>query len=303
MKARWLAPLLGLSVLLGVAFSGTAYAASIPPTEKGLLITPLRQFPSVSAGTAANDSFSVANLTDKPLTVNLSVKQFSVSDYVYNYTFEAPDNDWLHLALTSITLQPNQTQKVDYTLQVPAGSAPGGHYYTLFASANLASQGLSSTIQAADLVYLTVNGKLNTVSHLQSSSIHWLSFGRSIPFSLDPINTGNVYSFVSISSQLHGLFVRPPITSGAHLLMPGHVRSISDSIPSPLLPGVYRATYGYKNEAGWIIQQSHLVVFIPPWFLAFILAALLVAGKFWPRKKHRNTDGTPDSNGGDETND
>lgn len=291
---RWIAFL--FAALLAVSYILPAPAAhasdTSPHIEKGLLIAPVQQYLSGDAGTTVSSQLSVSNLTNKPLTVSVSVKQFSVTDYTYNYTFAAPDNDWLRLSMTTVTLQPNRSADIPYTIQIPPKSAPGGRYYTLLASATLPSAGV--ILQAADLVYLTVNGKLITVSKLQDSSIHWLSFGRSIPFTLQPVNTGNVYSFVYVSSQLHGLFVRPPVTSKAHLLMPGKVRSISDSIPSPVLPGVYLATYGYKtNDSSWVIQKEHVVVYIPPWFLAFLLAALLVAGKLWGRKKRLNTDGTP----------
>lgn len=302
MKARRFAPLVALPILCAATFlhtsapvSSTAYAEITPAIEKGLLITPVRQFLTADAGKTLNSTITIANLTKTPLDVKLSVKQFSVTDYTYDYSFEEPANNWLQLSSPTVRLEPNQSRNVPYTIQVPPKSAPGGRYYTLFASANLSPQGIHNTVQAADLVYLTVKGELNTVSHLESSSIQWLSFGHTIPFNLRPINTGNVHSFVYVSGQLRGLFVRPPMTSGAHLLMPGKVRNLNDSIPSPILPGIYQATYGYKTEGGWVIQQSRWIVYIPPWSIAFLLAGLLVAGKIWTRKKRTNTDDTPAS--------
>jgi hypothetical protein len=256
--------------------SNVTAASSRPNIEKGLLITPLRQFLSADAGKTVRSSFSVANLTDQPLTVDLKVEQFSVTDYVYNYTFSKPKDPWLQLSTQQVDLQHNQTKSIDYSIAVPVGSAPGGHYYTLLASATLSSGGIKNTIQAADLVYLTVNGKLTTVSHLESSSIRKVNFGNDIPYTLKPINTGNVYSFVYVSGELHGLFVRPVETSNAHLLMPGHVRTLGDSIPSPVLPGVYRASYGYRTDTNWIIEESHWIVYIPPWFIALLLGLVLV---------------------------
>jgi hypothetical protein len=281
--------------LLLVPSNATAMGSQ-PNIEKGLLITPLRQFLSVDAGKTVNSSFSVANLTDTPLTVDLKVEQFSVTDYVYNYTFSKPKDPWLQLSTQHVDLQHNQTKSIDYSIAVPVGSAPGGHYYTLLASATLSSGGIKNTIQAADLVYLTVNGELTTVSHLESSSIRKLNFGNDIPYTLKPINTGNVYSFVYVSGELHGLFVRPVETSNAHLLMPGHVRTLSDSIPSPVLPGVYRASYGYKTESNWIIEESHWIVYIPPWFIALLLAMALVLPQIVVRlRKQKPSETTPDS--------
>jgi len=283
LAALWLMPL------------SSAAASGNPRPEQGLLITPLRQYLSVDAGKSTQSSLSVANLTDKPLDVNLSVRQFSVTDYTYNYTFGNPTNDWLHLGVTSVHLQPNQTSQIPYSLTVPSGSTPGGRYYTLFASANLSSQGLNNTIQAADLVYLTVNGTLTRTSHLQHSSIPWLAFGHSISFSLQPINTGNIYFFAYVSGQLHGLSAKATIAPETHLLMPGAVRTIEGSIPSPVLPGLYKATYGYKTDAGQSVMQSHLVIFVPPWSIALLLAAFLLLGRLLSRKKHPNpSKPTPD---------
>lgn len=285
--------LLTLSLLLCSTFGTTTQAMGNPPVpESGLLITPLRQYISADAGSDKSSSFSIANLTDKPLDVNLSVQQFSVTDYTYDYKFQNPTNDWLHLSQTNVTLQPKQTKDIAYTFEIPPRSTPGGRYYTLFASATLSTEGIANTVQAADLVYLTVNGNLTQVSHLKSSSISWISFGHDIPFTLNPVNTGNVYSFIYVSSQLHGLFAKPPQTSSGHLLMPGKVRTLTGSIPSPVLPGIYRATYGYKTNSDWVIQQSHWVVFIPPWFIAFVLAGLLISGKLLPRKRTKKP--TPD---------
>jgi len=269
--------------------------ARTPPPEKGLLITPLRQYLSASSGQTIKSSVTIANLTDQPLTVTMSVRQFSVTDYVYNYKFEAPKNDWLHLDLTSVTLLPNQSQTVPYHMQIPVGSAPGGHYYTLFASANVSNGGINTTIQAADLLYMTVKGSLVQTSRLENSSIRHISFGHSVSFSLQPIDTGNVHYFIYVSGQLHGLFVKATPTPDTHLLLPGKVRAVSSSIAAPLLPGIYKATYGYRTDSGQNITRSSVVVYIPPWFIAFLLTALLVAGRFLPRKKSRHSTTSDDA--------
>lgn len=267
---------------------GTAAAGSSPLAKSptGLLITPVRQFLSVNAGGETKSALTVENLTGSTLRVSFSVEQFSVTDYVYNYTFSQPNNTWLQPSIPDVDLQPHQSVDIPFTITVPPRSAPGGYYYTLLASASLSTAGVTNTIQAADLIYFTVNGPLITVSHLEANSIDHLVFGRTIPFHLEPINTGNVYSFVYVSGQLHGLLVKPPETSTAHILMPGKVRALDGAISSPVLPGIYLVTYGYKTTAGWAIELSSWVIFIPPWFIAFVLAVLLILGKFLPKRRH-----------------
>jgi len=248
-------------------------------------MTPVKQFLSVDAGTTIRSSFSVRNDTSSSRTVMFSVEQFSVADYTYRYTFQPPANDWIHTGATITTLAPNEEMNVPYAISVPAHTAPGGYYFTLLASTTATAQGLMSTTQVADLVYLTVTGKLTTVSHLQGSSISHLVFGRTISYSLEPVNTGNVYTFVYLSGHLSGLLVPKPETSTAHILLPGKVRTLSSSISSPILPGIYHATYGYKTSTNWVVQQSAWVVFIPPWSIAVLLAALLLGIRFYYHRK------------------
>ncbi len=281
--------LASLAVFLALPLAAPApMAHAESAVQRGLLITPVKQQISVDAGTAVANSLVVANLTQSPQDISLSVKQFSVANYTYDYTFQPPENDWLRLGITSQHLDSGQSKTIPYTITVPARTAPGGHYYTLFASAKVTTGGVSNTIQAADLLYLTVNGKLTKVSHLEDSSIPWLVVSKDVPFTLHAINTGNIYSYVYVSGQLHGLLVKPAQTSTGHILIPGHVRTLSSSIDSPVLPGIYRAVYGYKTEGNWIVQETHWIVYLPPWFIAFTLAALLVGGGI-VRRKRRST--------------
>ncbi len=229
--------------------------------------------------------FTIANLTNAPLEVTLSLQQFSVTDYAYSYVFSAPANDWLHLGQTNVTLQPNQSHDISYSLDVPTGSTPGGQYYTLFASAYTGTQGVHSIIQATDLVYVTVNGHLSQTTKLQNSSMPWIVFGRHVPYTLEPIDTGNVHTFVFTTGQLHGFLTKLSPSPATHLLMPGKVRALAGSIPSPILPGVYRAVFGYKTDGGQQVSVSRYVLFIPPWFIALVLAGLLALGRYWPRRR------------------
>ena len=280
---RFLA-LLSLSLLL-FTFS-IAHAEA--PKDKGLLITPLRNYVSIDAGTQKTSSFTVANLTKKPLTVILSVKQFSVQDYAYDYRFSDPNNDWVRLSTSEVTLQPTKSQQIDYRVAIPANTAGGGHYYTLFASSQLTNTGLESTVQAASLLYLTVNGKLIGTSELKSSTLPRFFFGKELSYTLDVKNTGNVHYFAYFSGQLHGPSAHSA-SGNSHLLLPGAIRHVTSSIPAPLLPGVYRATYGYKTDAGTSISRSRYVVFIPPWS---VIALILLGGggyKLYRFRKARRT--------------
>jgi len=234
----------------------------------------------VDAGGQAPGSFSVANLTDKPLGVHLYVKQFSVSDYQYNYTFSDPAHDFVTLALTDITLQPNKSQAIPFTVNTPQGAAPGGYYYTLFAQSAVAGD-VSVATQVATLLYVTVNGKLVQTTELKQ---HWLQqfiFGGDISYTLEPLNTGNVHYYAYVSATLDGFLTHQSMPPTPHLLLPGAVRHVAASLPSPFLPGVYKVTYGYRTDAGDVVTRSGLVIFVPPWFIAVVVGLVLAGNIFY----------------------
>ena len=287
MKRRLLTLCLCLLVLL------PAPASADTPKNKGLLISPLRQYISLDAGKQAIGRFTVANLTEQPITVTLSAKQFSVSDYAYNYNF-SPPNDWLSFKLTQIPLEPNESREVDYTVTVPAGTAAGGQYYTLLASAELNAGNLKSTVQAATLLYLTVNGKLVRTSQLVGSSIHRIVFGKQVQYTIDVRNTGNVHYFAYFSGQLHGLTAKSA-SGTSHILLPGPIRQVVGDINAPLLPGIYKATYGYKTDAGTTVTQSRFIIFLPPWSLAFLVLLLIIGLNLYGRRKRNKTKEQPPS--------
>lgn len=280
--------------LLGLAFTAltmcsvSAGVSSAAITPKGLRIAPTQQFLRVDAGKSLQNSFSVTNLSNGPLAVKLTVKQFSVADYSYTYEFSPPPNNWLTLQAPTAVLQPGQQFSVPYTISVPANAAPGSQYYTLFASATTDSGSVKTTIQAADLVYLTVNGKLLTNSVLQSSSIQRFAWGSAFSFTMTPKNTGNVYTDVNLHGRLLGLFTSSTRRGESHILLPGKPRTLTGTIATPLLPGVYRAEYGYTTTGNWDITQQAWVVFLPPWFIAILLAGALLAARYHSRYKPKS---------------
>jgi hypothetical protein len=272
-----------LSALL--VFTGAMGPAEATARKGGLSITPLRQFVNVDAGTPKNSSITLGNQSGATLNIILSIKQFSVNDYSYDYDFENPGNNWLVLGQTTLQLQPGKSQKIPYTLNVPKGVAPGGQYYTILASANLSNQGVHSTIQAATLIYMTVNGLLVQTNKLISNSLQHIAFGKQISYSLVSENTGNIHYFMYLSGHVHGWLSGPTASERTYLLMPHAPRRISGTIPSPVLPGIYKATYGYHTDAGSSVSRSGIVVFIPPWFIALSIFILFASIKLKPKKK------------------
>lgn len=265
--------------LLAVGFAALAVltvpatpALAEEPKNKGLFVTPVREFITVAPAASQQKSITLANNTDRPMLIDLSVEQFTVADYTYDFNFKELKDDWVRLGRTQVELQPGKSTSVSYTVAPPHQAPPGGHYFTVFASATLQNGTVPSKVRAATTIYVTVQGDLAIAGELQKITLPNIAFGD-IPFSLDVKNTGNTHFFAYVTGEM-GQNKSPDVT---HLLMPGTVRTIGSTISAPLLPGVYAAQVGYATDDGKQVTRSQSVVFVPVWAICIGIGVAWIA--------------------------
>lgn len=267
MRLKWVIA----AFLISLLPVGTVFAQE-PAPERGLLITPPRQYLNVEPGREIESSFTVANLTESTIDVTLSVEQFSVADYTYDYIFEEPKEDWVNLEKTQVSLKKSESSSVMYTVSAPQDAKPGGHYFTLFASVKL---GEGRQIRAATVLYVTAGGELTKRSTITQNALPWVTFGGDIPLRFNVQNTGNTHFLVYISGVLRGMGPTQSSGEAAHLLLPGKTRVVEGLLPGPFIPGIYEAVYGYRDEDGKDVRRSQYIIYTPPWFW------VLVTGTIW----------------------
>lgn len=274
-----------VSVALCALFLATACHASAaaPITNRGLSISPLRLFVDGAAGNITSGTILVGNMTAQPMNVTLSVEQFSVADYTYDYQFSPPKGNWITLDPRSVALAPGKTQTIAYHVAVPEHAAPGGHYFTIFASTALDAE---REERVATVLYVTVAGELVRSSTVSHESIPTFVFGGDIRFSFDVKNTGNTHYFMYTSGKLSGPSAQPPSSEVAHILLPQTTRTVTGSISAPILPGVYAASYGYRTEDGQHINRSALIVYLPLWFWPLLAGIVWIGTVLLKRRKH-----------------
>lgn len=288
---RFILALTTLSLILGIispaAGAVTPAATATTPKNKGLYISPVRSYLSLNAGESATRAFTVANLTESPMTVTAHIEQFSVADYSYNYQFDEVDNNWVQLVENVVTLQPYEAHEITYRVTLPPTAAPGGQYYTLYASSTSQNGAQTSTVQAATLLYLTINGTLTRTSHVVNRSLPRVVFTPQISYSLDVKNTGNIHYFAYIATRVDGLFYHNAPNGVSQLLMPGTTRTIENTIASPLLPGIYKLSYSYTPDQGSKITGLQYFLFLPPWSIALLIIVLAILIHFLSRRYKR----------------
>jgi len=262
------------------------YAAESPAKNRGLFITPLRTYLTLEPGKTQAGSLTVANLTDQPMLVTMSVQQFSVADYSYQYEFAPNKDDWISFAAPQLQLAPNKSATVAYQISPPPSVTPGGHYFSLLATASQQQGVVKSHVQAASILYATVNGPLNRSVQVVSRQVPRVVFGSEMTFWLTAKDTGNTHIFAYTSGQLQGLSTRGKGATVTNMLLPGKVRTLSSTIPSPWLPGLYQATYGFTTDGGQTVHFSRRILYLPPWSVLLLGGVGWVGWLLWRRRHH-----------------
>jgi hypothetical protein len=274
----------GLVVSIIASFLNIINVRAIDPKARGLLVTPIREYKTVDPGKTSEDTVTVANLTKNPIDVTLSAEQFSVTNFTYDYIFQQPHEEWIKFTAPTVHLGAGEGKAIKYQLAIPKTAEPGGHYFTLLASTSLKP---NEKVRAATMLYVTVSGKLVKTSTILDDFVPFISFGGDIPFRFTARNTGNTHFFAYISGKLEGLSAQNEKNNAAHILLPQTLRTVTGSFSAPLLPGVYKATYGYKTDSGVSVTHEKYLLYTPLWGWA-ILGGVTWLLILWLKQRHRS---------------
>ena len=280
--------LVALLIAACVGLSSAALPVSaLGPVEaenKGLYISPLRNYLTLNAGESVTRAFTVANLTDTPMDISTHIERFSVVDYNYDYEFGTATNDWVAIKQQTFSLKPYESREVTYSVTLPDSATPGGYYYTLYAASTVTSGATNTTLRAATLLYLTVNGTLKRTSVVTSHSLPFLVISPRVEYTLAIKNTGNVHYFAQLSSAVDGLFYHNAPNGTSQLLMPSKIRQLDASIATPVIPGIYKLTYTITPDDGVGYAESRYFLYAPLWFI-ILIGFLLAYGTYYVRKR------------------
>ena len=245
----------------------------------GLQISPSRQELKVEPGGSATGSIVVANLTKQDLKVTLFFREFSVTNTNYDYSFQDSHYDWIHISEPEVTLKPQQSKTLTYTLDPVKDASPGGYYFTVFASSNIRSGEVNSTLQAADLLYVTVNGALDKSTRLDTIDLPTILVSPDITYAFAMTNTGNVYYTIYSIAKLSNIFDTTEGDTAAHVVLPQKQRVLTGSLPAPSYPGIYTATIGYRTDSGNQATFTKHVIYIPLWGMVIVIGITIVLSR------------------------
>jgi hypothetical protein len=218
------------------------------------------------------------------MKVDFSAEVFSVINQQYDYAFDSKSNvaKWVSFSKSEVELPAGESHKVNYSIGVPLSAEPGGNYISLFASteAGLQTEGITSRQRVASLLYITVQGNVSRLGSLTALNSPWLLSGGDT-WSATIQNTGSTHFRSRYSVKMKDIFGGVIANSpGEALILPGTVRLVSGSIPTPQFPGIYQTEYTLGlGDTPAVIKKSY-VLYMPPLFIVATVA-FSVVGLFW----------------------
>ena len=311
----------GKGLRLGVAVAGISLLAlpvvalaqsTSGSTDSGvdLSITPLIREINADQGQTITGSVDVTNNSSDTQTIYPLVRDFTASndpDTGAPSFSEISGSDaksvsqWVTFGKSSMELAAGTTGTVNYTMNVPAGAEPGGHYGAIFASTQApdvsGTTGVAISARVGSLLLVTVSGDIRTagdvVSFKADKSIYQ---GSPVNFTMSLKNTGNVHFKPTGTIDIAG----PVSTSlavngdGANVL-PNSVRNFSAQLTDDLPFGRYTATLDLMAETPngdslpltatttfWVIPLSTVLVVL------LILIVLYLLMKSWTKNSDKN---------------
>ena len=150
------------------SLSGLASATAPNTSTNTLKVSPVRSDITVQAGTSAQVSTFVTNLTQAPITIHPIENDFVAGDEKGTPAIILDENSYapthslkrFMVPLQNVTINANETKQIDVTVTVPKSAQPGGYFGAIrYAPATTdGSKSVNLSASVASLILMTVPG-------------------------------------------------------------------------------------------------------------------------------------------------
>ncbi len=193
--------LLGLVLCLYLVSTSVVAAQE---QQAGLSISPAIIEPELQLdpGTTHEYSVTVKNLNNADQTFYLSprnIVDLKDGTPVFSEGSEKTGmemSEWIKLPVTQITVPSGASERVVFTLEVPADATPGSHFGSIFVSVDppeLQNSGAAIGYQVANIIIARVSGEATDSANIrQFATKRFFHGSKNVDFSLRIENLGNV---------------------------------------------------------------------------------------------------------------
>lgn len=309
---RILLLVLGVVALLFQLSPAATLAATAPSSNpaagQALEIDPPLMELTGNPGQTITSQIEIRNISSGPVIVTNQINDFTakgdtgIPQILINSKVKDPYSLQGYISpLPSFALQPQQTRKLNVSINIPTNASPGGHYGVIRFTGTPAalkgnSSGVSLSASLGALVLLTVKG--NIVENLQNYSFTVspngkgsTNFFQNDPFVFSEIlkNTGNEHviptGIVTIKDMFGHTVLQMNINNEQGNILPGTIRKFTQEISnvnvgSKRFFGRYTASYAVSYGSPKKEVNASLSFWVIPIDLIIIWIVVLIGGFF-----------------------
>lgn len=261
--------------------------------ENAFTILPMSQNFTLVPGETYTGSITVVNPVNSTsdFAYSVSVSPYNVigEDYqadISNVSAYSKIADWITIDNPTGSVKPNESQEINFTINVPADAAAGGQYAAIMVSSDPSKQesegvSINNVFALGSIIYADVEGEVTHEGSILQNNIPEFSTVTPVAVSALLDNHGNVHEnaifALNVTNALTGEKIFPTDEDQnnhfSEIVMPETTRYITrniDNLPALGIVKVEQTIY-YNNEVSTVSKN---IVLCPIWF--FFLVALVI---------------------------
>jgi len=269
----------------GLLFALFWITLGFPFITDAITIGPAKLELSADPGDVLTGEMSLFNETDKADNFYISFEKFieEGSQRIFLADEESLVAEWME-APESVFLTGGERKRVSFTIRVPEGAPPGGHFAVAWWSTAPpeAKGGVGIAVRAGILIFLRVSGEVTEEAEILYSPKQTIVGSLPLGFNVTFKNLGNVHLKPLGNIIIKDLFGRTKaqisINPQRFNVLPESQRTfIADWQGEGIFFGPYRATLevSYGSDESKEFKKTALV-WVLPWILTLLIVLALI---------------------------
>lgn len=282
-----IAALFILALSLGIAQYAHAQQSG---TSESVALSPSTSKFTIDAGKTSSGKLTLVNDGTSAYDLLVYARPYSIANNDYqnpDFTSAKKNADlyaWVQFAQTKYHIDAGKTIEVPYTIRVPAGAAPGGHYGVIFAEIQSTQQSSSGNSvlrkkRVGSIIYATVNGEVRLTGDFAGGEVPFWQVQPPLTTTVSAKSTGNTDIVDTVRLTVRDVLgnIKYQATKDYHIL-PGTLRTMDLQWSNASWFGLYHVEAEQK-----FLSKSDKVegyVLIMPRYVPIALLLILAGGVY-----------------------
>jgi hypothetical protein len=263
-------------------------------------VTPSSTNIKVDPGASTKSSVDIINVGQGAFNVSVSSSPYHVDGLNYDPKFTqlpgtVDPSKWVHfITTTANTVEAQKLVTIDYTVDVPKGTAPGGYYAVIFAQTDITNKsgsGVATHGRVGDILYITVNGAVKTAGTATAIVLPTVITDDQVAIKTIVGNEGGLHFQTSVDTVVKDIFGKATFSFKANAyILPQTQRLLSTTWNPQASIGIYKIERSISLPHGPDQLKTQWVLIIKPWVIIVLIAIIILTVSMTIRniKRSRN---------------